>query len=39
MLQMESVVQLAKLNGEMMPTLVNRSKLKLYSDSPPSYLA
>ena len=33
------VVQLAKLNGEMMLTLVNGSRLKLYSDSPPSYLA
>ena len=33
------VVQLAKLNGEVFPTLVNGSKLKLYRDDPPIYLA
>jgi len=32
-------VQLAKLNGEVMPTLINGSRLKLYRDNPPSYLA
>ena len=26
-------VQLSKLNGELVPTLVNGSRLKLYSDS------
>ena len=26
-------VQLSKLNGELVPTLINGSKLKLYSDS------
>lgn len=30
------VVQLAKLNGEMMPTLVNGRRIQLYRDSPPS---
>ena len=33
------VVQLAKLNGEVMPTLVNGSRLKLYRDNHPLYLA
>ena len=33
------VVQLAKLNGEVMPTLVNGSRMKPYRDSPPYYLA
>ena len=33
------VVELAKLNGEVFPTLVNGSRLKLYSDNPPTYLA
>jgi signal peptidase I len=33
------VVQLTKLNGEIFPTLVNGSKMKLYRDSPPCYLA
>ena len=32
-------LQLAKLNGEIFPTLVNGRKLKLYRDNPPSYLA
>ena len=27
------VVQLSKLNGELLPTLINGSRLKLYSDS------
>ena len=31
--------QLAKLNGEVFPTLVNGSRLKLYTDIPPTYLA
>ena len=33
------VVQLAKLNREVFSTLVNGSKLKLYRDIHPSYLA
>ena len=33
------VAQLAKLNGEVMLTLVNGSRLNLYRDNPPSYLA
>lgn len=32
-------IQLARMNGEMMPTSVNGSRLKLYRDIPPSYLA
>ena len=32
-------VQLAKLNGEVFPTLVNGSRMKLYRDNPPTYLA
>ena len=32
------VVQLAKLNGEVFPTLVNGSRLKLYRDNHPSNL-
>ena len=32
------IVQLAKLNGEVMPTLVNGSRMKLYRDMPPSHL-
>ena len=32
-------VQLAKLNGEVFPTLVNGSRLKLNRDNPPIYLA
>ena len=31
-------VQLVKLNGEMFPTLVNGSRLKLYKDNPPTHL-
>ena len=27
------VVQLSKLNGELVPTLINGSRIKLYSDS------
>ena len=27
------VIQLSKLNGELLPTLINGSRLKLYSDS------
>ena len=27
------VVQLSKLNGELVPTLINGSRLKIYSDS------
>ena len=33
------VVQLAKLNGEVFPTLVNGSRMNLYRDNHPSYLA
>ena len=33
------IVELAKLNGEVFPTLVNGSKMKLYRDSPLAYLA
>jgi len=33
------VVQLVKLNGELFPTLVNGSRLKLYRDNPPTHLA
>ena len=33
------VVQLAKLNGEVFPTLVNGSRMKRYRDNHPSYLA
>ena len=32
-------VQLVKLNGEVFPTLVNGSRLKLYKDNPPTHLA
>ena len=28
---------LAKLDGTMLPTMVNGSRLKLYSDSPPNF--
>ena len=31
-------VQLAKLNGEVFPTLVNGSRLNIYRDNHPSYL-
>ena len=31
-------VQLVKLNGEIFPTLVNWSRLKIYRDNPPCYL-
>ena len=33
------IVQLVKLNGEMLSTLVNGSRMKLHKDNPPSYLA
>ena len=33
------VVKLVKLNGEVFPTLVNESRLKLYRDNPPTHLA
>ena len=33
------VVQLAKLNDEVFPTLVNGSRLKIYEDNPPIHLA
>ena len=33
------IVELTKLNGEVFPTLVNGSRLKLYRDIPPVYLA
>jgi hypothetical protein len=32
-------VELAKLNGEVFPTLVNGSRLKLHRDNPPACLA
>ena len=32
------VVQLVKLNGEVFPTLVNGSRLKIYEDIPPIHL-
>ena len=32
-------IQLVKLNGEVFPTLVNGSRLKIYEDRPPIYLA
>ena len=33
------VVQIENLNGEIFPTLVNGSRLKLYRDNHPVYLA
>ena len=33
------VVQLVKMDGEVFPTLVNGSRLKLYKDNPPTHLA
>ena len=33
-----SVVQLVKLNGEELSTLVNGRRLKLYRDNPPTHL-
>ena len=29
----EGAIQLSKLNGELVPTLINGSRLKIYSDS------